>query len=156
VIAPDLGRAKPAARFAARLGLTVAAADKRRLSDHEVWIGGSVARQVEGYRRALVYDDEIATGSTVFEMGKVLIDSGIEEIFLVCTHGLFTGDALPQLTSLGQIREIVTTNTVPIPPEKMSSMLTILSVAPVFGEAILRNYSRQSIGDLFSFSDEQR
>jgi ribose-phosphate pyrophosphokinase len=48
----------------------------------------------------------------------------------------------------------VTTDTVPIPPEKMSSNMTILSVAPIFGEAIWRNSSRQSIGELFPFSDD--
>jgi ribose-phosphate pyrophosphokinase len=154
VVAPDLGRAKPAARFAARLGLSVAAADKRRISDTEVWIGESVARQVQGYQRALVYDDEIATGSTVIKLCRVLVECGIQEISVICTHGLFIGDALENLAKLPQIREIVTTNTVPIASEKRLPCLKVLSVAPIFGEAIWRNYNRQSIGDLFSFADE--
>jgi ribose-phosphate pyrophosphokinase len=83
-----------------------------------------------------------------------LVRCGIEEIFLICTHGVFSGDALPQLTRIEQIREIVTTDTVPIPPEKMSPIMTVLSVAPIFGEAIWRNSTRQSIGELFPFSDE--
>jgi len=156
VVAPDMGRAKSAARFAARLGLSVAAADKRRISDAEVWIGNTVARQVEGFRRALVYDDEIATGSTVVHLSRMLVEYGISEIAVICTHGLFTGNALRHLSEIPEIKQIVTTNTVPIPEIKRPPHLTILSVGPVFGEAIWRNYNRQSIGNLFSFSEDQK
>ena len=151
VVAPDLGRAKSAARFASQLGLSVAAADKRRLSDVSVLINNSVIRQIAGYRRALVYDDEIATGSTVLELSRLLVENGIEEISLICTHGLFTGDSLIKISKIPQITEIITTNTVPIPEEKKPPMMKILSVAPIFGEAIWRNSNRQSIGDLFTF-----
>jgi ribose-phosphate pyrophosphokinase len=154
VVAPDMGRAKPASRFASVLGLAVAAADKRRLSDAEVLIGESISRQVAGFRKALVYDDEIATGATVLELSRLLVESGIEQISIVCTHGLFTGDAMKRISSFPQIYEIVTTNTVPIPEEKKLGNMRILSVAPIFGEAIWRNYNRQSIGNLFSFSDD--
>lgn len=156
VVAPDMGRAKSAARFAARLGLSVAAADKRRLADDRVWIGESVARQVKGFRRALIYDDEIATGGTVLELARLLLEAGISELALICTHGLFTDNALEHLVAIPQLTEIVTTDTVPIPPAKRVDCLKIISVAPVFGEAIWRNYNRQSIGDLFSFHDDQK
>lgn len=154
VVAPDLGRAKAASRFAARLGLSTAAADKTRISDYNVEISDSVARQVKGYRRAIVFDDEIATGTSVLEVSRVLIQCGLREISLVCTHGLFTGNALERLATFPQITEIVTTNTVPIAPEKRLPYMKILSVAPVFGEAIWRNSNRQSIGDLFAFSED--
>jgi ribose-phosphate pyrophosphokinase len=154
VVAPDMGRAKPAGRFASLLGCAVAAADKRRISDNSVIIGESISRQVTGYKKALVYDDEIATGSTVLELSRSLIQSGIEEISLICTHGLFTGNAIQRITEIKQINEIVTTNTVPIPDEKKLPIMRILSVAPIFGEAIWRNSNRQSIGDLFSFAED--
>lgn len=154
VIAPDVGRAKPAARFAAQLKLPSAAAQKERLSDTKVAIDRGIDRLVIGFHRALIYDDEIATGTTVLGLCEHLVRCGIEEIFLICTHGVFSGDALPQLARFEQIREIVTTDTVPIPPEKMSPIMTVLSVAPIFGEAIWRNSTRQSIGELFPFSDE--
>jgi ribose-phosphate pyrophosphokinase len=154
VVAPDMGRAKPAGRFASLLGFAVAAADKRRISDNSVIIGDSISRQVTGYRKALIYDDEIATGSTVLELSHSLIKSGIEEISLICTHGLFTGDALRRITQIDQITEILTTNTVPIPEEKRLPIMRVLSVAPIFGEAIWRNSNRQSIGDLFSFAED--
>lgn len=154
VVAPDVGRAKSAARFAARLELPVATADKMRLSDTEVWIGGAVGKQVHGYQRVLVYDDEIATGASVAELCRLLIQSGIGEIYVICTHGLFMGHAMERLSDIPQIVEIVTTDTVPIRPERRLPNMRILSVAPVFGEAIRRNYVRQSIGDLFTFGDD--
>lgn len=155
VVAPDVGRAKPAARFAADLGLKAAAAQKNRISDKHVVIDDSIQRLVRGYRQALVYDDEIATGSSVMEVCRMLIRSGIDEIRLVCTHGVFSGDSLARLTDVPQISEIVATNTVRIPQEKRSHKLTVLNVAPVFGEAIWRNSTRQTIGDLFAFSEEE-
>ncbi len=154
VVAPDVGRAKPASRFAARLGLPMAAAQKHRISDTEVVVGGTIVRQVQGFRRALVYDDEIATGTTVITLCKLLVDAGLKEIGVICTHGVFARDALQQLAAISQISEIVTTDTVPIPSAKRPPNLKILSVAPIFGEAIWRNFTRQSIGDLFSFSQD--
>lgn len=156
VVSPDLGRAKSASRFASRLGMPVAAADKQRLSDKDVIIGESIQRQVRGYKNALVYDDEIATGATVLALCRVLVESGIENIAVICTHGLFSDNALEKLSALPQIVEVVTTNAVPIPEAKRIDKLRILSVAPIFGEAIWHNYNRQSIGDLFSFSEDQK
>jgi ribose-phosphate pyrophosphokinase len=154
VVAPDIGHAKSATRFAAWLGLPVAAGNKERISDSEVKIGGLVGRQVHGFHRALVYDDEIATGSSVTEMSRLLIESGIQEIIIICTHGLFVGPAKERLAAIPQITEIVTTDTVPLAPEDRLPNVTVLSVAPVFGEAIRRNLLRESIGDLFAFAED--
>ena len=154
VVSPDIGRAKPASRFARLLGISMAAAQKERISDYEVKIGDTLERQVRGYQRALVYDDEIATGASVLELSKLLVNYGIKEIVVICTHGLFTGNSLQRLYDFPQIQRIVTTDTVPIPPEKRSAKLDIISVAPVFGEAIHRNLLRQPIGDLFSYSED--
>lgn len=155
VVAPDMGRAKPAARFATLLGLPIASADKTRISDKEVKIGGLLKRQVRGFKQALVYDDEVATGGTVVELVHLLIESGIQCISLICTHGLFLGQALERLAAIAEIKEIVTTDTVFLPVEKRLPNMTVLSVAPIFGEAIRRNYLRQSIGDLFTFWEGQ-
>jgi ribose-phosphate pyrophosphokinase len=154
VVAPDIGHAKSASRFAGHLGLSVAAADKTRLSDTQVEIGGLIDKQVQGFRQALIYDDEIATGGSVEQLSRVLIQSGIEQITVVCTHGLFVGPALQRLAAIPQISEIVTTDTIPQPPEKRLPNMTILSVASIFGEAIRRNCLRQSIGDLYAFGEE--
>jgi len=154
VVAPDMGHAKSAARFAKDLGLPVAAGDKERVSDTEVHIGGLVGQQVQGCEQALVFDDEIATGGSVLEMSKLLVEYGIQEIWVVCTHGVFARGGLEKLAAVPQITEIVSTDTVHIPPEKRHPKLHVLSVAHVFGEAIRRNYLRQSIGDLFVFGEE--
>lgn len=155
VVSPDIGQAKSAARFAKGLGLPVIAGNKERVSDIEVRITGIVSQQVRGCRRALIYEDEIATGGTLLEISQLLITYGIQEIWVVCTHGVFVKESLEKLTAVPQITEIVTTDTVNIPPEKRHPKLHILSVAPVFGEAIRRNFHRQSIGDLFVFGEEE-
>lgn len=149
VVAPDMGRAKPAARFARDLGLPIASADKERVSDTKVKIGGLIGRQVQGFKRAIVYDDEIATGGSVVELSQVLVASGIKEITLVCTHGLFLGRAVERLAAIPQIVEVVTTDTVERPSDRQPPNLTVLSVGTVFGEAIRQNYGHRSIGELF-------
>lgn len=153
VVAPDSGIAKSAVRFANALGLPAVAAEKMRLSDTRVEIDDVLGKQVRGFKRALIYDDEIATGSTMLEVSRLLMRQGIERISLVCTHGLFTGDAVHKLTSISAVDEIVTTDTVPIPPEKRVPQLKVLPVAAAFAEAIRRNYCKESIGDLFAFGD---
>ena len=154
VVAPDMGHAKSAARFAKGLGLPVAAGDKERISDTEVQISGLVGRPIQGYRRAIIYDDEIATGGSIVGITKVLIEQGIQEIWVACTHGVFVHGGLDRLVAIPQITEIVTTDTVYIPPEKRDPKLTVLSVAQVFAEAISRNYLRQSISDLFVYGED--
>ncbi len=154
VVAPDMGHAKSAARFAKGLGIPVAAGDKERVSDFEVTISGLVGRPVQGFRRAIIYDDEIATGGSIVGISKVLLEQGIQEIWVACTHGVFVHGGLERLVAIPQITEIVTTDTVYLPPEKRLPKLTILSVAGVFAEAIARNYQRQSISDLFVFGED--
>jgi ribose-phosphate pyrophosphokinase len=155
VVAPDMGLAKSAARFAVDLGLPVAAGNKERISDDEVRISGIVGQQIEGHRRALVYDDEIATGGSILEISKHLVQAGIQEIWVVCTHGVFVRGGLERLVAVPQITEIVTTDTVDIPLEKRHPKLQVVSVASVFGDAIRRNYLRQSIGSLFVYGEEK-
>lgn len=154
VVAPDVGHAKSAGRFADNLGIPVAAGNKERISDTEVRITGLVGRQVTGFPRALIYDDEIATGSSVVEMCLLLIKHGIQEISVVCTHGVFVPGALKKLSNISQITEIVTTDTVFIPKKKRIPMPSVLSVGPIFGEAIRRNYYRQSIESLFVYGED--
>ena len=154
VVSPDMGRAESAARFAESLGLPVASAAKTRISDTKVEIGGLIRRQVKGFKKALVYDDEIATGGSVVGLSQMLVESGIESIRLICTHGLFLGDAFARIAAIPQIEEIITTDTVHIPEEERPSNMTVLSVASVIGEAVYRNYTHQSINKLFDFGDD--
>jgi len=153
IVAPDMGQAKSAARFAKTLGLPVAAGNKERISDSEVIISGLVGNQVRGHKRALIYDDEIATGGSISELSRVLVAEGVEDIRVVCTHGVFSRGGLERLAVVPEITEIITTDTVHIAPEKMHPKLTILSVASVFADAIRHNISRESLSDLFVFGE---
>jgi ribose-phosphate pyrophosphokinase len=154
VVAPDMGHAKSAARFAKSLGMPVAAGDKERISDTEVRIGGLVGRPIQGHHRAIIYDDEISTGGSIIGISQVLIEQGVKEIWVACTHGVFVRGGLERLVAMPEITEIVTTDTVFIPPEKRHPKLTVLSVGELFGEAILKNSQRQSISDLFVYGED--
>ncbi|MBI5952561.1 MAG: ribose-phosphate pyrophosphokinase [Chloroflexi bacterium] len=153
IISPDMGQAKSAARFAKTLGLPVAAGNKERVSDSEVIISGLVGNQVRGHKRALVYDDEIATGGSIMELSRVLIGEGVEDIRVICTHGVFSRNGLERLAAVPEITEIITTDTVYIPPEKIHPKLTIVSVAPVFADAIRHNINHESLSDLFVYGE---
>src|SRR5512142_996878 len=82
IVTPDMGQAKSAARFAEVLKLPIAAGNKERLSDVKVVIRGLVGNQVRGHKRALIYDDEISTGGSIYELCRVLIDAGVEEMLI--------------------------------------------------------------------------
>jgi ribose-phosphate pyrophosphokinase len=153
VVAPDMGSAKSAARFAKSLSLPIAAGNKERISDSQVKISGLVGNQVSGHKHALIYDDEIATGGSIDELSRVLIEEGVEDITVVCTHGVFTRGGLERLAAIPQIREIVATDTVYLPPENRHPKLKVLSVASVFAHAIYSNLHHESINDLFVFGE---
>lgn len=153
VVAPDAGRARSATRFATKLGLPVIVGNKTRISDREVRLAPFTI-DLSGYRRAILYDDEIAAGTSVIAMVQMLASQGIDEVRAVCTHGVFSGDALARLGALPQLTEIIASDTIHIPSEKRVPKLKTLTVAPLFGEAIRRNYLGQSISDLFAFWEE--
>jgi len=149
VVSPDIGNAKRASSLARALGLPVAAGEKFRKSDDEVEIGG-IMGEVRG-KRAILLDDEIATGGSVVEMIRLLRDEEVTRVSVVCTHGLFTGNAVERLNQIPEIEEIVTTNTVLLPPERQPARLTVLSVGDIFGDVIRRNVVGESVGALFEY-----
>jgi ribose-phosphate pyrophosphokinase len=155
VVSPDMGHAHSAARFARDLGLPVIAGNKERVSDTEVRISGIIQAQLQGCNRALIYDDEIATGTSILEVCRYLVSLGVEEIDVACTHGVFSHNALQRLVDVPEIRQIVTTDTVAIPVEHRPAKLKVLSVAQVFADAIKANYFHQSIGPLFAFGEDK-
>lgn len=153
VVSPDMGSAKSSARFADMLGLGVATANKTRIDDARVQYSGLIGRQVVGFRRAIIHDDEIATGGTIVELSRLLLEHGLEEVCVVCTHGVFLHGALERLEAVPEITQIVTTDTVPQSPPP-GSKLTVLSTGPIFAGAIRQNYFHRSIGELFDFGDK--
>jgi len=96
----------------------------------------------------IILDDEIAAGGSILELMGELRALEVGRASLACTHGLFTGKAIERLDSCG-FDEIVTTNTVPIAPEKRLPNMTVLSIAPLLAEAIHRIHEGESVSSLF-------
>jgi ribose-phosphate pyrophosphokinase len=146
VVSPDFGSAKMANHFSRELNVAVAVGSKRRLADDRVVID-SIVGEVAG-KDVLVLDDEIATAGSTLELVDKLREIGVGTIRTVCTHGLFTGKAVERLNAQADIAEIITTNTVP----KVEGLngLEVISVAPLFAEAIRRITSGESVSSLFS------
>jgi len=149
VVSPDFGNAKQAGHFARRLGIGMAAGSKRRQADDSVVIDAIVG-DVEG-RDVIVLDDEIATGGSIVTLIEKIKEYDVNSIRVACTHGLFTGNAAQRLNACGDIAEVVATNTVPA--NANVERLTVISVAPLFAEAIRRIHSGESISGLFSPED---
>lgn len=149
VVSPDLGNAKTATQFARLLGLPVAAGSKQRLSDDRVVIDAIVG-DVAG-KRAIILDDEIATGGSIIELLDRLKDLGCTQAAVATTHGLFAGKAVERLRSHPSITEVISTDTVPRPdgfPE-----LQVSSVSGLFAEAIKRIHEGESVSSLFDGVD---
>lgn len=146
-VSPDLGNAKETAAFARILKIPMAVATKQRISDHEVRIGPIIG-DVEG-KDVIVLDDEIARGTTTLELLNRLREDKAGSIRIACTHGLFAAGAAQRLSDQADVREIVCTNTVPIPPEKRGSKLTVLSIAKPLAEAMKRIHDGESVSALF-------
>jgi ribose-phosphate pyrophosphokinase len=148
VVSPDLGNAKMATQFARVLSLPVAAGSKQRLADDTVVIDRIVGDVRD--RDVIVLDDEIATAGSIIELLRKLREEGARRISVACTHGLFTGPAIERLRAESDIVEIVSTNTVPLGPEKRLPNMVTRSVAPLFAEAVHRTHVGESISSLFS------
>ncbi|GIE77674.1 putative ribose-phosphate pyrophosphokinase [Actinoplanes philippinensis] len=148
VVSPDLGNAKEAAAFARMLGIEVAAGAKQRFADDKVVISSVIGEVAD--RDVIVLDDEIAKGSTVFELLARLRERNVRSVRVACTHGLLTNDAVQRLSAEKEIEEIVCTNTVPIPKHKATDKLTVISIAPALAEAIRRIHNGESVSALFS------
>ena len=144
VVSPDLGYAKSAADFARRLGVPVAAGAKQRVSDTQV-ILSAIIGEVAG-RDVIILDDEIARGTTVFELLTLLAEQDVRSVAVACTHGLFADAALDKLAAC-EVTEIVCTNSVPLPA--VHPKLRVLSVAPALAEAISRIHNGESVSALF-------
>ena len=147
VVSPDLGNAKSAAAFARLLGVPVAAGAKQRIDDDRVTIT-AVIGEIDD-RDVIVLDDEIAKGTTMFELLDRLRERKVRSVRVACTHGLFAGGSLERLSAQEDVLEIVCTNTVPIASPERWPKLRVLSVAPALAEAIRRIHNGESVSALF-------
>jgi ribose-phosphate pyrophosphokinase len=148
IVAPDAGGGKLARRFADRLGAEIAFIDKRRpKGTHNVAVATEVVGDIEG-RNCIIVDDMIDTAGTVVSAANLLIDRGASSVYIAATHGLLSGPAVDRLKN-GPIREVVVTNTLPIPDEKRFDSLHVLSIAPLVAEAIDAVFEDGSVSELF-------
>jgi ribose-phosphate pyrophosphokinase len=146
VVAPDVGGVKRARTLADMLRAPLAIIDKRRAHDDETEVL-MVIGDVMG-KDCVIVDDIIGTGSTALPATKALQAHGARHILLTATHAVLAGSAVERLQR-APIEEIVVTNTIPIPAEKRTDQMKVLSVAPLLAEAIARVHENRSVSELF-------
>ena len=147
VVATDVGIAKHARDLAARLDTPLAIVEKRRVGNEDKSEISTVIGDVQG-KRTLLVDDEVDTGGSITNAATTLRDHGSIEIYACCTHPIFSGNGVQRIKE-STIKEMVVTNTVPVPDEKMIDKITVLSLASLIGEAIHRIHAGLSVGAMF-------
>jgi ribose-phosphate pyrophosphokinase len=149
VVSPDAGRIRVAEQWAARLGGgPLAFVHKTRdITRPNHAVANRVVGDVDGKDCVLV-DDLIDTGGTIAEACKVLQEAGSKSVTVVATHGVLSGPAVERLQNCGA-REVVLTDTVPIPAEKRWDGLTVLSIAPLLASAMKAVFTDGSVADIF-------
>lgn len=147
VVSPDLGSVTRARRFADRLHAEIAIIDKRRPAPNVSEVMNIIG-DVEG-KTAILIDDMIDTGGTIVNGAKALIErGGAKKVLACCTHPVLSGPAVERLKD-SVISELVVLNTIALPEEKKFEKVQVLSVAPVFAEAIRRIYEDLPVSKLF-------
>ena len=147
VVSPDVGGVARARAFAKKLNdAPLAIIDKRRQA-HNVAEVLNVIGDVRG-KTAVLVDDMIDTGGTISEGARLLRKEGARQVYACATHAVFSPPAVERLSS-GVFEEVIVTNTIPIPPERMFEQLKVLSVANVLGETIWRIHEDSSVSSMF-------
>jgi len=149
VATADLGFAKKGRNFAAKLGVPLAFVEKRRIEAESRTKATTIIGDVEGMDVILV-DDEVLTGGSLCEAARIVQEHGAKDVYFSFSHALLVPPAIENLVAVPGMKEIVTTNTVYISPEKRLPKMTVLSVAPLLGEVILRAHEGRSVGEMFN------
>lgn len=149
VVATDAGDAKRARSTANILKAPLAIVEKVRTSNNMEQIEASnLIGEVDG-KTALIVDDEIGTGGTVISTAEALLRHDVKDIYCYVTHPVLSSRATEVLNN-GPVKEVVVTDTLPVPEEKLGSNISVISVASMLGEAIQRIHSGDSIGEMFN------
>jgi ribose-phosphate pyrophosphokinase len=147
VVAPDTGRAKVAKKLADRIGADLAILHKVRAEHHKSAVT-HVVGDVEG-KTVIITDDMIDTAGTITTGVDALRKAGCnKDIYVVATHALLSGPAVERMKK-ANFKEVIVTDSLPLPEEKRFKGLKVLTCAELLGEAIRRNYENQSISSLF-------
>ncbi len=146
IVSPDVGGIKMARAYAKRFGADLAIVDKRRKSPESTEVM-HILGDIEG-KNVLLVDDIIATGSSLVQGAAALRKQGAKNIFAAITHGILSGDAVPKLEG-SNIDSLVVTDSIPLPEEKKTKKIEVVSVDELFAEAIKRIHFERSISVLF-------
>ncbi len=146
IVSPDVGRAKACKKFADMLNAELAIMHKGRPA-HNVAEITHVIGDVEG-RTCIVFDDMIDTGGSITEGAKALIAKGASAVYVTATHGIFSPPAFERIEN-APIEECVVTNTLPLPEERRTGKIRVLSVAPLFAHAVENVFENESVSELF-------
>ncbi len=147
IVATDAGSSKKAYKYSEYFGCPIALIDKRRAGNDDKAIATTVIGDVEN-KEAIIFDDEVDTAGSLIETAKILERFHAKEIYAGCTHGILSADAVKRIEE-SPIKELVITNTVPLPDEKKIDKIKVLTIAPLFAEAIKRIHEAEPIGELF-------
>ena len=147
VVATDIGITKRARDLAEKLNAPLAIMEKRRMGNLDQAETLNVIGEVEG-KVALTMDDEIDTAGSLVNVVSTLIEDGVKEVYACCTHPVFSGQAIRRIASC-PVKEVVVTDTIPLKDDKKIDKITVLSLAPLLGEAIHRIHTGLSVGAMF-------
>ena len=147
VVATDIGISKRARDMAERLGAPLAIIEKRRTGNNDRAESLNVIGDVDG-KVALTFDDEIDTGGSLLAAAQALKQQGVEDVYACVTHAMLSGNAASSVIE-SPLKELVITDSVPVAEEKRNGKITVLSVAPLLGEAIRRIHEGLSVGEMF-------
>jgi ribose-phosphate pyrophosphokinase len=149
VVSPDAGRIKVAEQWSKRLGgAPLAFIHKTRPNES---VANRVVGEVAG-RTCILVDDMIDTGGTITKAADALIAAGADDVIIAATHAILSGPAVDRLKNC-QAREVIVTNTLPIPAERQFDKLTELSIAPLLSQAIRAVFEDGSVTSLFEQTD---
>jgi ribose-phosphate pyrophosphokinase len=147
VVATDIGISKRARDLAEKLNTPLAIIEKRRVGNVDKSDTLNVIGEVEGMC-ALTVDDEIDTAGSLIGAVNALYQQGATEVYACCTHPVFSGSAIQKIAS-SPVKEVVVTDTIPVPESKKLDKITVLSIASLLGEAINRIHTGLSVGAMF-------
>ncbi len=147
VVSPDVGGIKMARAYAKRFGAPLAIIDKRRESPEKTE-AMHILGEVEG-KNAIIVDDLIATGSSLFEGVEALKRAGAKNVYAAIAHGVLSGPAIERLDKCANLKELVITDSIPLDKHKAHPKIKVLSVANLLGEAIKRIHNEESVSSLF-------
>jgi ribose-phosphate pyrophosphokinase len=147
IVSPDAGGVERARSFAKRLQCSIAIIDKRREAANVSQLM-NVIGEVKG-KDTIILDDMIDTGGTIIQASTALMEKGSEQVIAACSHAVLSGSAVEKVNN-SVIKELIVTNTIPFDSKKeQCKKLTVLSIAPLIGEAIRRIHEESTISSLF-------